>query len=131
MDARKWAATFGLLVSALLVGMPSRPSAAPKAGRVARVGFLGATSASGYAHQVEAMRQGFRDLGYIEGQNLHIECRWAEERYDRLPALAAERIRLRPDVIVTDGVPAARKTAGVLGLTNYDAFLMRADRVIA
>jgi putative ABC transport system substrate-binding protein len=49
------------------------------------------------------MRQGFRDLGYIEGQNLVIEYRWAEGRYDRLPALAAELIRLQPDVIVTSG----------------------------
>jgi putative ABC transport system substrate-binding protein len=49
------------------------------------------------------MRQGFRDLGYVEGQNLVIDYRWAEGRYDRLPALAAELIRLQPDVLVTSG----------------------------
>ncbi|MDO8476248.1 MAG: ABC transporter substrate-binding protein [Candidatus Rokubacteria bacterium] len=72
-------------------------------GKVPRVGLLGVTSAAGYALQVEAMRQGFRDLGYVEGQNIVIEYRWAEGRYDRLPALAAELIRLQPDVIVTSG----------------------------
>jgi putative ABC transport system substrate-binding protein len=49
------------------------------------------------------MRQGFRDLGYVEGQNLVIAYRWADGRYDRLPALAAELIRLQPDVLVTSG----------------------------
>jgi len=68
-----------------------------------RVGVRGVTSPAGYARQVEAMRQGFRDLGYVEGQNIVIEYRWAEGRYDRLPALAAELIRLQPDVIVTSG----------------------------
>jgi putative ABC transport system substrate-binding protein len=67
------------------------------------VGLLGVTSAAGYARQVEAMRLGFRNLGYVEGQNIVIEYRWAEGQYDRLPALAAELIRLQPDVIITSG----------------------------
>jgi putative ABC transport system substrate-binding protein len=50
-----------------------------------------------------ALRQGFRDLGYVENQNLRVESRWANGRYDRLPALAAELVGLRPDVIVTSG----------------------------
>jgi putative ABC transport system substrate-binding protein len=49
------------------------------------------------------MRQGFRDLGYVEGRNITIECRWADGHYERLPALAAELVRLQPDVIVTSG----------------------------
>ena len=49
------------------------------------------------------MREGFRDLGYIEGQNLVIDYRWADGRYDRLPVLAAELIRLQPNVLVTSG----------------------------
>jgi putative ABC transport system substrate-binding protein len=49
------------------------------------------------------MRQGFRDLGYVEGRNLAIEYRWADGHYERLPALAAELVRLKPDVIVTSG----------------------------
>lgn len=76
---------------------------AQSSGKVPRIGLLGVTSAADYALQVEAMRQGFRDLGYIEGRNIFIEYRWADGRNDRLPALAAELIRLQPDVIVTSG----------------------------
>jgi putative ABC transport system substrate-binding protein len=71
--------------------------------KVARIGLLGVTSAADYALQVEAMRQGFHDLGYVEGQNIFIEYRWVEGRPDRLPVLAAELVSLRPDVIVTSG----------------------------
>jgi ABC-type uncharacterized transport system substrate-binding protein len=71
-----------------------------------RIGFLGGASASGYAPLVEALRLGLRDHGYVEGQNLTIEYRWAEGQYDRLPALAAELVRLKVDVIVTQGTPA-------------------------
>ncbi len=72
--------------------------------RVARVGVLGVTTAAGYSRQVEALRQGFRDLGYAEGRNLVLEFRWADGDYDRLRGLADELIRLQPDVIVTSGV---------------------------
>lgn len=81
---------------------PLRAVAQPS-GKVSRIGVLGVTSAADYAHQVEAMRQGFRELGYYEGRNIVIEYRWAEGRLDRLPALAAELIRLQPDAIVTSG----------------------------
>src|SRR3982750_2960397 len=81
----------------------SLPAIAQPSGKVSRIGLLGVTSAVDYALQVEAMRRGFRDLGYVEGQNIVIEYRWAEGRPDRLPALAAELISLRPDVIVTSG----------------------------
>jgi putative ABC transport system substrate-binding protein len=57
---------------------------------------------------VPQFRQGLRELGYVEGQNIALEFRWAEEQYDRLPALAAELVRLKVDVIVTGGVPAIR-----------------------
>jgi ABC-type uncharacterized transport system substrate-binding protein len=72
-------------------------------GRVARIGFLGATSYFGNQARVDAFRAGLRDLGYIEGQNLNIDFRWAEGRNERLPALAAELVRLRVDVIVSHG----------------------------
>jgi putative ABC transport system substrate-binding protein len=85
------------------VSAPLTANAQAVTGKVPRVGVLGVTSAAGYARQVEAMRQGFRDLGYVEGQNIVIDYRWAEGRYDRLPALAAELIRLQPDVLVTSG----------------------------
>jgi len=80
-----------------------------------RVGFLGAASAAGYATRVQALREGFRALGYEEGKNLAIEFRWAEGQYSRLPDLAAELVRLKVDVIVTHALPptlaAKRATA--------------------
>jgi putative tryptophan/tyrosine transport system substrate-binding protein len=75
--------------------------------KVARIGFLGITSASGFASQVEALRAGLHDLGYVEGKNILIEFRWAEGNYDRLPDLAAELVRLKVDVLVTQGTPGA------------------------
>jgi len=80
---------------------------AQPAGKVARIGFLGATSLAGYGARVEGLRAGLRELGYIEGRNLVLEYRWAEGNYQRLPALAAELIRSNVDVIVTHGTPAA------------------------
>ena len=68
---------------------------AQQSAKVFRIGFLGATSASGWASRVEAFRLGLRDLGYVEGKNIVIEFRWAEENYDRLPDLAAELVRSR------------------------------------
>src|SRR6266446_3365211 len=77
-------------------------------GRMARIGFLGSAAATGSAKAVEALRTGLRDLGYVEGRNIVIEFRWAEGRYDRLPDLVAELIRLNVDVIVTHGTPGTR-----------------------
>ena len=73
-----------------------------------RIGFLGSTSAAGLASRLEAFRVGLRDLGYIEGKNLVIEFRWAEGKYDRLPELAAELVRLNVDLIVTAATPGVR-----------------------
>ena len=63
----------------------------------------------------EAFRKGLRELGYVEGQNLKIESRWAEGHYDRLPGLAADLVRLKVDVIVTYGTPAAQAAKRVTG----------------
>jgi ABC-type uncharacterized transport system substrate-binding protein len=76
--------------------------------KVPRIGFLLATFASVQESRLEAFRQGLRDLGYIEGQNITIEYRWAEGKLDRLPDLAAELARLKVDVIVTGGPTATR-----------------------
>jgi|GEM_PF-6628905 hypothetical protein len=54
------------------------------------IGFLSGASPQSYAHVVAAFRQGLNEIGYVEGQNIAIEYRWAEEQYDRLPVLAAE-----------------------------------------
>src|SRR5438309_11881291 len=94
----------GGLLAAPLGSLAQQPTA-----RIARIGFLGQTSASLSASviRVEALRAGLRDLGYVEGKNLTIEFRWAEGKHERLPDLAAELVRLKVDVIVTQGTPGA------------------------
>jgi putative tryptophan/tyrosine transport system substrate-binding protein len=83
----------------------------PLAGRAQQamrvVGFLGGAAPAGYAVLIEAFRSGLRDHGYIEGQNIRIEYRWAQTQYENLPALAADLVRRKVDVIVTQGTPAA------------------------
>lgn len=69
--------------------------------------MLGVASPAGYARQVEAFRRGLRELGYVEGKTVSIEFRWAEGNAARLPELAAELVRLNPDVLVTSGPGAA------------------------
>ena len=100
MDRR---AFIGTLASGFLVA----PLAAEgqQAEKVYRIGYLGNASASAQAKRVESLRAGLRDLGYVEGKNIVIEFRWAEGRYDRLPDLAAELVRLKVDVLVTAGTP--------------------------
>jgi putative tryptophan/tyrosine transport system substrate-binding protein len=67
------------------------------------IGLLGGLSLESYGDPVAAFRQGLQETGYTEGQNLSIEYRWAEGHYDRLPALAAELVRIPVDVIATAG----------------------------
>ena len=71
-----------------------------------RIGFLGNSTAVLEANLIEPFRQGLRDLGYEEGRNITIEYRWAEGKYERLPALIAELVALNLDVMVTAGTPA-------------------------
>ena len=71
------------------------------------VGVLGAGSAEGDADVIAAFRQALSESGYVERQNITIEYRWAEGRYDRLPSLAAELIQLQPTVLFAPGLPAA------------------------
>jgi hypothetical protein len=70
-----------------------------------RIGFLGSTSAARFGSRIEAFRSGLRDFGYLEGKTIVIAFRWADEKYDQLPALAAELVRENVDVIVTHGTP--------------------------
>jgi ABC-type uncharacterized transport system substrate-binding protein len=83
------------------------PARAQQRAKVSHIGYLGLVSASWHTPRVTAFRAGLRDLGYAEGKDIVIEFRWAEGRYDQLPALAAELVRLNVDVIVTHTVPGA------------------------
>src|SRR6516164_1068454 len=80
---------------------------AQQTGKVSRIGFLGPSSPALERHLVDAFRQKLRELGHVEGENLVIEYRWAEGQDEQLPSLAAELVRLKPDVIVTTGTPGA------------------------
>jgi putative ABC transport system substrate-binding protein len=76
--------------------------------KIPRIGYLGAVSLSTNSARTDAFRQGLRELGYVEGKNIVIEWRSAEGKLDRLPALAAELVRLKVDIIVTAGATATR-----------------------
>ena len=99
MDARS-RISYCLLITVLLITAPAQ---AQQATKIPRIGFLGATSPSIESIRIEGFRQGMRELGYVEGKTVVIEWRWAEGKFDRLPDLAAELVRLDVDVIVTGG----------------------------
>jgi len=76
--------------------------------KVPRIGFLGNSTAALEANLIGPFREGLHDLGYVEGQNIRIEYRWAEGKYERFPSLIAELIASKVDVIVTAGTPATQ-----------------------
>jgi putative ABC transport system substrate-binding protein len=96
------------VATVILAFVPIAEAQQPK--KVPRIGHLNAASISVTATRAEAFRQGLRDLGYVEGKNIVIEWRSGEGKEDRLPALAAELVRLKVDVIVTSG-PAPTRSA--------------------
>jgi len=71
------------------------------------IGFLSGVSPQSYVHVVAAFRQGLKEAGYVEGQSIVIEYRWAQNEIDRLPALAADLVSRRVAVIATTGTPSA------------------------
>ena len=103
MDRR----TFIGRVAGGVLAVPVAARAQP-AGKVYRIGILEAIPASRNAANLDALRKGLRDLGYVEGRNLVIEYRSADGVAERFPELASELVRRRVDLIVTRGTPAAR-----------------------
>ena len=95
------------VLALLALGAAPLAAEAQQAAKIARIGYL-ATNPAASPHLREAfLLQGLRDLGYVEGRNLVIEYREAEGKADRLPALAAELVALKVDVIVASGTLAA------------------------
>src|SRR5262245_4172557 len=76
--------------------------------KIPRIGVLSVTSPATIAARLDAFRQGLRELGYVEGKNINIEYRFADGNLDRVPALAAEMVRLNVEVILTGGSAATR-----------------------
>ena len=95
------------LLTAILLAFFHRAEAQQIA-KVPGIGFLSGQSPSNSPARREAFQQGLRELGYVEGKNITIEYRWAEGKFDYLPALAAELVRLKLDLIVTGGPQATR-----------------------
>ena len=96
----------------LLIGLGAASLGAPlkslAQSKTFRIGFLGPVSASSYASRIAAFRQALRELGYVEGKNITIEERWADGKYERLPGLAEELVKLKVDLIVTSTTPPSR-----------------------
>src|SRR5262245_834204 len=92
----------GLLSSAAIAwSVPARAQPATPV-----IGFLNSGSPNSFAHLVDAFRAGLKEAGFVEGQNIAIEYRWAENKHDRLPELAADLVDRRVSVIVATGGPA-------------------------
>src|SRR5215510_6150652 len=107
MDRRPFiAGTLGLLAAPLAV-LAQQPATMP------HIGFLSAAPLSSIMARTEAFRQGLRDLGYVEGRNITIDWRSADDQWDHLPTLAVELVGLKVSLIVTAEEPAALATRKV------------------
>jgi putative ABC transport system substrate-binding protein len=93
------------------------------------LGFLGPTSATGYGPFLKGFHQGLSESGFVEGRDIAIECRWADDQIDRLPALAAELVRRPVAVIATGGATAAALAAKAATATIPVVFAVGSDPV--
>jgi putative ABC transport system substrate-binding protein len=103
MDRRAFVSTVALGLLAAPLAAEAQP-----AGKVYRIGYLGNGNPTQSAPTLDAFRQGLRELGWVEGQNLSIEYRWADGDLSRLPALASDLVRTLVDVILVAGGPGIR-----------------------
>src|SRR5215470_13529112 len=95
---------FWLLMTVLLM---TGSTQAQQTGKVARIGYLDSGTAAGSAVLLDAFRQELSKLGWIEGKNITIEYRFAEQKPERTPELAADLVRLKVDLVVVAGVQSA------------------------
>ena len=100
---RKWVGIFAIVLTFVVGGVEA---AAQQPKKVAQIGYLSNQEAALESPRSEAIRLALRDLGYIEGQNIAIEYRYADGKVDRFPALAAELVRLKVDIMLAAGEPA-------------------------
>jgi putative ABC transport system substrate-binding protein len=111
MRRRRFLGSVGVLLVA------NRARAQPREVKVFQIGFLGIASASGYVRELDWIRAGLRDLGYVEGRNLVIEYRWAEGNPQRMSEIAKEFVSLNVDAVLTHAtagaLAAARETSAI------------------
>ncbi len=100
----KWLGLFAIAFVLVVAGDVAQAQSA----KTPRIGYLTGSSISAITDRTEAFRQGLRELGYIDGKNIVIEWKSAEGKVDRLPALAAELVRLKVDIVVTTGASPTR-----------------------
>jgi putative ABC transport system substrate-binding protein len=118
---RKWLGIFAIALTFTSGGVAAE---APQTGKVFRIGFLDSSTASGMAGLVEVFRQELSKLGWIEGKNITIEYRFAEQKPERLPELAADLVRLKVNLIVgTAGPPAlaAKEATSIIPIVMANA----------
>ena len=119
----------GALVLALCI-----PTQAQQTGKVSRIGYLDVSTPSGSTVLVEALRQELSKLGWIEGKNIAIEYRFAEQKQERLPELAADLVRLKVDVLVTTGggpASSAKEVSGTIPIVVTAASELLASGLVA
>jgi len=115
---------FGAVLGGIFLLAPLAAEAQAPQGKTARIGYLSIRSGPSYLD--DAFLQGLRDLGYVEGQNISIEYRWADWKLDRVSALAAELVRLKADLVVSTGGNATARAVKT-AVTTIPVVFIAAD----